>query len=333
MDNTELEQKWESVRKRFMKSLMVNTRLNSLAENADLPNWPLEGEDETPEKYIDFGWQEIEVLPELTENDYANLKLLIRIMDETLAFDDPFGEMTEQSDAVSDKDDTMEKTFKRLGIPTDFPVKLSNLSPETKEFCTSQEFKTVGEFVNFVQNVAQNIVIKGDYRSFLNSLANYDETGIAKVLPFRPGEKGVHLQEGLRLATETLTVEERTALLNKYGRELSGKELEKLPAYSDKQIKDIETGLQDRFADYLDYFPEEAEKLRAVIHGSESLERFLMVLKDSDKELIIHEVIVSAVTGNPTKNQPAVKLTPKGEAKSNKDSGGLFGSIKKLFGG
>jgi hypothetical protein len=334
MEKAELEQTWESVRKRFMNSLMENTRLNNLAENADLPAWPIAGEDETPGKYIDFSWQEIEMLPEFAENHYANLKLLIRIMNETLAFDDPFGDMTDQSDAVSEQDDTMQRTFAKLGIPADFPLQLSNLSADTKAFCTSQDFKTVAEFVNFIQHAVQNLVIKGDYRTFLNALANYDEAVIAKVLPLRPGEKGVHLQEGLRLSVETLTDEERIALLNQYGRELGTTECSKLQAYSAKQILDIEDRLQQRFAEYLDYFPEDFEKLISVIRGNESLERFLMVLKDSEQELIIHQVILSAVTGKPTKNQPAVKVSHPGEAAPiEKKSGGFLGLIKKIFGG
>lgn len=334
MDKAELEQQWESVRKRFTNSLMENTKLSSLAENADLPAWPIEGEGETPGKYIDFFWQDIEELPELIENDYANIKLLIRIMDETLAFDDPFGEMTDQSDAVSEQDDTMQRSFIKLGIPEDFPLELSNLSAETKEFCTSQGFSTVAEFGNFIHNVVQNVVIKGDYRSFLNALANYDEVAIAKVLPIRPGEKGVHLQEGLRLAVETLAEEERIALLYKYGRKLSTAERSKLQAYSSQEILDLEERLLQRFDQYVEYFPAGSEEISSIIDGNESLERFLMVLKDSEQELIIHELIISAVTGKPTKNQPAVNFSPQGETvEEEKKSGGLFGFIKRIFGG
>jgi len=50
---------WDKVRMEFHTSIMVDTSLNSLAQNLDGPDWPIQGKEETPAKYIDLSFDEL----------------------------------------------------------------------------------------------------------------------------------------------------------------------------------------------------------------------------------------------------------------------------------
>src|ERR1035437_736775 len=88
----ELRLAWEKVRLAFKSSIMVNTALSSLAQNLDGPDWPVAGPGETPAKYLNLSFDDLIAMPELAGHP-RRVELLIEILKETQAFDDPFGEM------------------------------------------------------------------------------------------------------------------------------------------------------------------------------------------------------------------------------------------------
>src|SRR5664279_33211 len=86
---------WDEIRKKFRHSIMADTSLVSLAQNLDTKEWAHKGDDEKPAKYIDFTYEELMMMPEIAgKADEADH--LISILKETLAFDDPFGDMVAQ---------------------------------------------------------------------------------------------------------------------------------------------------------------------------------------------------------------------------------------------
>jgi hypothetical protein len=129
------------------------------------------------------------------------LDLLISIMKETLAFDSPFGDMVEQTEAKSIRDNPLLKNMARIGIAENFPISLTALNSDTVEFCKLESLQTLGEFAVFAQGMSQNVIIGGDFRKLLNALSNLDETTLTEILPFRKGIKGLHLVEALGQAT------------------------------------------------------------------------------------------------------------------------------------
>jgi len=122
-------------------------------------------------------------------------------MKETLAFDSPFGEMVEQTEAAAVRDNPLLKNMARIGVAENFPISLTALSPDTVEFCKLEKLKTLGEFAVFAQGMSQNVIIGGDFRKLLNALSNLDESTLTEILPFRKGSKGLHLVEALGQAT------------------------------------------------------------------------------------------------------------------------------------
>ena len=195
------EKDWDEVRTAFASSIMVDTSVSSLAQNLDGPVWPVKSKDETPAKYIDLSYGEALELLALKGQTADKLDLLISILKETLAFDNPFGDMVEQTVAASEKDNPLLKNMARLGLPENFPISLTALGSDALEFCKLESLTTLGEFAVFAQGMSQNVIIGGDFRKLLNALANLDEGTLAEILPFRKGAKGLHLVEALAQAT------------------------------------------------------------------------------------------------------------------------------------
>lgn len=188
---------WDEVRTAFATSIMVDTPLNSLAQNLDGVDWPIKAKEETPAKYIDLNFEEVVEMLLLKGQPEERLDQLIGILRETLAFDNPFGEMVSQTVVSSPRDNPLLKNLAKLNIPENFPIVLTALEPGTLEFCRLEKLSTLGEFAVFAQGMSQNVIVGGDFRKLLNALSHVDEAALAEVLPFRRGTKGLHLVEAL----------------------------------------------------------------------------------------------------------------------------------------
>jgi hypothetical protein len=203
---------WDEVRTAFASSIMVDTSLSSLAQNLDGPEWPIKGKDETPAKYIDLPFNEVVEMLQLKGQSPERIDQLISLLKETLAFDSPFGDMVEQTQAASERDNQLLKNMAKLGIPENFPISLTALDPGTIEFCKLEKLSTLGEFAVFAQGMSQNVIVGGDFKKLLNALSHVDEGALAEVLPFRRGQKGLHLIEAVAQAARSPDAKARTEL-------------------------------------------------------------------------------------------------------------------------
>ena len=188
---------WDEIRSAFAASIMVNTPLSSLAQNLDGPDWPVRGKEETPAAYIDLSYDEMIAMLAMKGMAATRADFLVTLLKETLAFDNPFGEMVAQSEASALKDNQLLKNLAKLEIPEAFPIGLTALSSDTIEFCKLENLKTLGEFCIFAQGMSQNVIVGGDFRKLLNALSHIDEASLAETLPFRVGVRGLHLPEAL----------------------------------------------------------------------------------------------------------------------------------------
>lgn len=191
---------WDEVRSAFATSIMVDTSLSSLAQNLDGPEWPIKGKEETPAKYLDLSYEEVVEMLALKGQQPERLDQLISILKETMAFDSPFGDMVEQTQAASERENPLLKNMVKVGIPENFPITLTALDAGTIDFCKAEGLATLGEFAVFAQNMSQNVILGGDFRKLLNALSHIDEVALAEVLPFRRGHKGLHLVEAMAQA-------------------------------------------------------------------------------------------------------------------------------------
>ena len=193
---------WDEIRSAFAASIMVNTPLSSLAQNLDGPDWPVRGKEETPAAYIDLSYDEMLAMLAMKGMAATRADFLVTLLKETLAFDNPFGEMVAQSEASALKDNQLLKNLAKLEIPEIFPIGLTALSSDTIEFCKLEHLQTLGEFCIFAQGMSQNVIVGGDFRKLLNALSHIDEASLAETLPFRMGARGLHLPEALVQASK-----------------------------------------------------------------------------------------------------------------------------------
>ncbi|WOO42064.1 hypothetical protein [Rubellicoccus peritrichatus] len=305
---------WDETRLKFSTSLMVDTSLISLSQNAELRAWPIKGDNENPSKYIDFNWEELNEISGLADNP-RNLDLLIDILKETMSFDEPFGDMVSTVEENS-VDDTIEKNLEKLKIPEDFPLRLGSVSKDTLEFCKSEKIETIGEFAAFSQRVAQNIIVGGDFKALLNCLVHSDEKGIAKFLPFRPHHTGLHLEEAMGILISQLSETELMSLLKRYGRHLSDEDSKKARLSKD-QAKQLEDILQQRTEELVKFFTDDYATFQKKLKSGTTAERLFIVLNDENREIVCAQTL-----------KRYLKVDVGGDIKPEK-KGGFF---KKIFG-
>jgi hypothetical protein len=276
---------WDDIRKRFHNSIMADTSLHSLAQNLDTADWPVKGEEETPAKYIDFNYAELLMLPEIAGNE-KRADHLIGILKETLAFDDPFGDMVAQVEESASKENSVLKTLARLGIPEAYPLARVNLTEGTRVVCASEGVKTIGEFANLAQQMSTRVVIGGDFRALLNALSHGDEEGIGQFLPFRKGSSGLHLPEALGLAAASVTRPEQLALAQSYGAKLSGPDAAAAAGIPvDAQAKAAQR-VQLATTATVEWFKDATTALIDKVNAGGALERELVAIGDPAREAI-----------------------------------------------
>ena len=204
---------WDGIRSAFCSSILADTALNSLAQNLEGEGWPLTGAREVPSAYLDLSWSELRESLALRGQPPSVADHLVAILEETLAFDAPFGDMLTPSEALVGGDNPVVKNLAKLKIDPSFPVRFTALSPDTQMFCELEHIKTVAELALAAQRMAGAVIVGGDFRALLNALSNIDEAEIARYLPFRPGTTGVHYLEGLAQAVRAQPAAVQAALV------------------------------------------------------------------------------------------------------------------------
>jgi hypothetical protein len=309
-------EEWDNIRGRFRHSLMVKTELYKLGQNIDVA-WPLRGKDEIPLKYLPLTLDELLLVPGIAENP-SRIRTLVDIFAETLAFDDPFGEMAEHVDSSSKKDESAYKVMQELKIPAEFPIALCRISPETRQFCDSEGLETIGAFLEFTQTMAQSVVVGGDFRAFLNGFVHKDERAIATFLPLRPGREGLHLPEALGHLVENLSKEEYLHFLETFGGQPTADDRKGVAKLTPEQVAAAEASVVERCEKVFEWFSDQTDVLRdRLVEGGSSLERYFMHLENPNKETVA--IGLSRMT-----------LEPK-EVEEEKPKG-LFARLAALFG-
>jgi hypothetical protein len=310
------ETDWDEVRKKFRNSIMTETSLVSLAQNLDMKEWPNAGPDEKPTKYIDFTWDELLMLPEIAgKTDRA--EHLVSILKETLAFDDPFGDMVAQVEESSSKENPILKTLARLGIPENFPLQFANFSEGTRAVCLSEGIKTIGEFANLGQQMSTRVVLGGDFRNALNALTHGDEEGIGRFLPFRRASTGLHLAEAIGLVASSVPRAEQLALGQFFGAKLAAGDLVvTIKPLTREQAEKMEAAMRPNAIAIFDWFKDQKATLLRDLADSLTIERYFVVLNDAAREAIAvrlaSAVLQSDLAARKISAAPAVEQKKKG---------------------
>lgn len=315
---------WDEVRRKFRQSIMVETSLSSLAQNLDTQDWPGKADDEKPSKYIDFTYDELLMMPEIA-GKAERADHLIGILKETLAFDDPFGDMVAQVEETAAKENPILKTLHRLGIPADFPLALAHLSEGTCAVCASEGVQTIGEFANLAQQMSTRVVIGGDFRALLNALTHGDEEGIAQFLPYRRGASGLHLIEAAGLAAARLARVDQIALATAYGARLPAAEAGVIKTLSSEAQARLEQAVRTGFAAVFERFADQKKTLIDQLAVGAALERLVVGINDPAREAIVARLLGKELAGQVKAAAPAAAATSPAPARR-------LGFFARLFG-
>lgn len=266
---------WDEIRGSFATSIMVDTPIHSLAQNLEGPDWPIKDKRETPAGYIDLNFSEAQELLASKGQPMERFDQLVDILKETLAFDNPFGDMVEQAAATSERDNPLLKNMTRLEIPEGFPIEFTALQSSTLDFCRLEKITTLGQFAVFAQGLSQAVIVGGDFRGLLNALSHVDEAALAKYLPFRPGHKGLHLIEALAQQARSIPADQRTLLLTK-------------PAFVNPSIRETTSRLAT-------YFSNERMAIRTQVASGVALSRSLVIINDPPIESLVAALLLPHV--------------------------------------
>ncbi len=266
---------WDEIRGSFSTSIMVDTPIHSLAQNLEGPEWPIKDKRDTPAGYIDLTYGEAQELLASKGQPMECFDQLVDILKETLAFDNPFGDMVEQTAVSAERDNPLLKNMARLEIPEGFPIEFTSLQSSTLDFCRLEKITTLGQFAVFAQGLSQAVIVGGDFRGLLNALSHVDEPALAKYLPFRPGHKGLHLVEALAQQARTISPEQRALLLTK-------------PAFVNPSVREAAARLAT-------YFATERAAIRTQVASGAALSRSLVIINDPQIETLVAALLLPHV--------------------------------------
>ena len=287
---------WEQLRGRFNDSILNDTELSVLGQNASI-SWPFKGSDETPAKYVQFDFEELQSVPGLIGKK-SRIKKLMDILRETLAFDDPFGDMADTVEEGTIVDDAFERILEKLDIPAAYPAQFIHFAPETKELLKQERVETLLETIHFGQKLPNNAVAGSDLKSFLNGLALLDEPSIIKHLPYRRTERDLHLAEAVGLIARDLDEPIQLALLGQAGETLSAEE----EALSERVSQTaVDTALKEAMASFdglCTWFTKEAEDLEHACKTGGGAERYFIAINEPRRERVA-SVLARAKFGIP----------------------------------
>ncbi len=266
---------WSQLRAHFMSSMLMDTHLHKLAQNIGL-SWPLRESGETPSKYLDYSFEELPTAPGL-DGQPQRLTLLLDILKETAAFDQPFQGMVETAPPPAKKKETTVQLLKRNDIPPGYPVKFTGLSLATKDLCAAEGSVTLSDAIHFLQNLAQTVLVNGEVKQFLNALTHADTSALTRFLPIRAGSKGLHFAEAIALLIRSLPSGDYRLLATAHHGARTG------PA---PDCERIEEALCREIEHLFPWFHEEKSALAVLARSGEPIDRFFLHLNDPECEAI-----------------------------------------------
>jgi hypothetical protein len=278
---------WDQLRSRFFfDPIMSASEIAKLGQNVGI-SWPFKDSDETVEKYLEFDFEDLESVPGLVGKK-KRIRTLMDILRETLAFDDPFGELAEAVETDCVVDSTFDSILTKLEIAKDYPIDYIHFSKETKEMLHAEGLKTLIDCVHFGQKLGSDATEGKDLKNFLNGLAHKDEAGIAELIPSRPGMRGLHLAEAIGLIARDLNKAAQLSLIKASGATLTAEDEMALASEDEQTIEASLKVAQEQLNKVCDWFKEDAAQLEEVFNSGAAPERyFIMINKPKREQLAV----------------------------------------------
>jgi len=161
----------------------------------------------------------------------------------------------------------------------------------------------------FSQQLAQSMVVAGDFRILLNALSHVDEATLALYLPYRPGVKGLHLIEGLALTIRAHSENIRAGLAKHFGARLNPDDLARAAKSTPLEISGAQIVLAQFAASYVEYFSDDLASLQQQVDAGVPLGRLAAVLNDAVVETTVTNLLKPYLVF-PSQKAPKMATTP-----------------------
>lgn len=273
---------WDSIRERFQNSALNETEIAILGQNAGV-SWPFKGE--TPLKYIDCTLDELAEIPGLIGKK-SRIRRLMDILRETLAFDDPFSDLVDSVELDGVEDHTFERILAKFNIPDNYPADMVKFNADTRKLLQNEKADTLLEVIRFGQLIPHDSDEGEELRLFLNGLALKDEDGMAEHLPYRRGERGLHLPEEIGLIAGALGRPVQLALIQQSGMKLTEKEKAEVQAEINLEAEAELKKALEAMKKACEWFKEEASTLKAVFTEEGDPHRYFIPIQNLEVERI-----------------------------------------------
>lgn len=279
------EEQWNEVRKKMLTSILVDTKIITLAEDLDFEAWPINDSEETPAKYIYYSLDQIQLMPEFEGQPHL-IQRLYEILVTTISMDDPFDEISINVEEQHSTDYSFDDIFAKLDIDTNFPLQLISIPKEIFDVMNNMGVKNLKEFMTLSQKIAQKVHLKGDLRTYINAVVNVNESAISEFIPYRPKTKGLHLEESLGLIIKQLSSEERWALLHHYNFQLSESQKISAQRFSANDTDDLKKNVFEKFDLANKFFEDQKDPMLSSIKNDRDIMRLFLFLDDMPTETL-----------------------------------------------
>lgn len=291
-------EEWDDLRTNLVGTIMAETSLHGLAQNAGM-KWFIRGKKETPARYLEYSLEELADLPEFYGKG-NRLSNFFSILQETIAFDDPFSVMVDKFESHPSDAMLARSVLQEMEVPFDYPVDLMQFSKRTRDLCLEGEHDTLDKLISFLNESTTAVIMNEEFRQFLSCVKSRDKNGLAQFIPIRQGCKGIYLAEALGLFARQLNDHYAATLLYAFKIESNKPEwAEDIVLQKDRAQRLIED-VKMTATKYFDMMPGQASDLRSCLaSGIGSSVRFFISLNNPHVEELALAIAMAAVDQKP----------------------------------
>ncbi len=278
----ELQSRWDAAAYRILGTPYEALSIDALARSSGQPpmgRW-LRGKGGKGSDFVGLSYAEVCAMKGMSRQ---RLLGLIDIFEATLQMDAEVNFLG-SFNAIDDMAKTQRMRFvEQFGLYHDYPLRLANFDAATREMFHDEEVITLVDLMDFIDRMADKLMLSGELRRLQSIFAHGDEIGLTQYFPYRKGHRGFHFAEALAFCFERLSTREREAVLYYYERRgrnrLFSKRVDVPQVLVDRLLPDV--------MECLLYFGRRQPRLLSRICDAAELCRELMYLDRPETENLV----------------------------------------------
>lgn len=212
-EDAELQSRWNSAAYRILGTPYEDLSIDALARSCGQPpmgRW-LRGKGGRASDFVGLSYAEACSMRGMSRERLVGL---IDIFEATLQMDAEVNALGSFS-AIDDMAKSQRMRFvEQFGLYHDYPLRLANFDATTRSLFADEEVKTLVDLMDFIDRMADKLMLSGELRQLQSIFAHGDEIGLAGYFPYRKGHRGFHFAEALAFCFERLPARDREAIIH-----------------------------------------------------------------------------------------------------------------------